>query len=90
MFEMIETIDQWWEKYQKDMEKCLTRSLGIALKSEKGLKIRTTNQSVKNETNRAKRTISSAGTGLKEALKGQFGNKVSLALVEQEKVLEKG
>lgn len=90
MIEMIETIDQWWEKYQKDMEKCLTRSLGIALKSEKGLKIRTTNQSGKNETNRAKRTISSAGTGLKETLKGQFGNKVSLALDEQEKALDKG
>ncbi|MBO0462500.1 MULTISPECIES: hypothetical protein [unclassified Enterococcus] len=87
---MFEMIDQWWENYQKDMEKYLTRSLGIALKSEKGGRRRSVNQSGKNETNRAKRTISSANKGLKEALKGQFGDKVSLALDEQEKALDKG
>ena len=87
---MFEMIDQWWENYQKDMEKYLTRSLGIALKSEKGGRRRRVNQSGKNETNRAKRTISSANKGLKEALKGQFGDKVSLALDEQEKALDKG
>lgn len=85
---MLDKLEKIWKEFKKNLQKTKARTAGITLLQKKEKIVETVKEAGEAEGQLAKESITSAATGLQEAVKGQFGDKVTQAFEDQSKSLE--
>lgn len=86
---MLEAIEKLLKDYKKKLQKMSAQATAMALVQKKDSLVKRTKEAGETESESAKNTITSATSGLGDAVKGQFGKKVTQVLDEQGKMLDK-